>query len=64
MPTQEQAFAAIYICQSLSSMLQPIYLFRYDLTYKDIFVLAGINEGIEITIFEDGKWEFYEDERA
>ena len=28
------------------------------------FILAGINEGIEIIIFEDGNWEFDEDDEA
>jgi hypothetical protein len=37
---------------------------RYDISYKYIFILAGIDEGIEIIIFEDGKWEFYEDDQA
>ncbi|MGI2903996.1 DUF6888 family protein [Tolypothrix sp. VBCCA 56010] len=45
-------------------MLQPIHLFRYDASYKYIFILAGINEGIEIIIFQDGNWEFYEDDQA
>lgn len=64
MPTYEQAIASVYVCQSLSDMLQPIHLFRYDVSYRYIFILAGTNEGIEIIIFEDGKWEFYEDEQA
>jgi hypothetical protein len=45
-------------------MLQLIHLFRYDALYKHIFILAGMNEGIEIIIFEDGSWEFYEDDKA
>jgi hypothetical protein len=45
-------------------MLQPIHLFRYDPLYKYIYILAGINEGIEIIIFEEGNWEFYEDDET
>jgi hypothetical protein len=62
MPTHEQGIASVYVCQSLSDMLQPIHLFRYDPLYKQIYILAGINEGIEIIIFEKGNWEFYEDD--
>lgn len=61
-PTSQQAIASVYLCQSLSDMLQPIHLFRYDDLYRRIFILAGINEGIEIIIFENGKWELNEDE--
>ncbi len=64
MPTHDQAIAAVCICQSLSNMLQLIYLFRYDPVYKYIYVLAGVNEGIEVTIFENGKWEFYQDDET
>lgn len=64
MPTCDQSKAAVFVCQSLSDMLQPIHLFRYDALYKHIFILAGLNEGIEIIIFEDGSWEFYEDDQA
>jgi hypothetical protein len=64
MPNCDQAVAAVCVCQLLSNMLQPIHLFRYDALYKHIFIIAGINEGIEIIIFEDGSWEFYEDDKA
>jgi hypothetical protein len=64
MPTHEQAIASVCVCQSLSDMLQPIHLFRYDPLYKHIYILAGINEGIEIIIFEEGNWEFYEDDET
>lgn len=50
--------------QSLSDMLQPIHLFRYDPLYQHIYILAGINEGIEIIIFQEGNWEFYEDDET
>ena len=43
-------------------MLQPIHLLRYDALSKQIFILAGLNEGIEIILFANGTWEFYEDD--
>ncbi len=64
MPTHAQAISSVCICQSLSDTLQPIHLFRYDASHKQIYILAGINEGIEITIFENGNWEFYEDVKS
>ncbi len=64
MPTHEQAIASVCVCQSLSNMLQSIHLFRYDILYQQIYILAGVNEGIEIIIFEDGNWEFYEDDET
>jgi cell shape-determining protein MreC len=57
MPTPEQAISAVCVCQSLSDMLQSIYLFRYDPINKQIFILAGINEGIEVIINEKGIME-------
>jgi hypothetical protein len=64
MPTEKQAIASVYVCQSLSDMLQPIHLFRYDTINKQIYILAGIDESIEIIIFETGNWEFYQDEET
>ncbi len=64
MVTNEQAIASVCVCQSLSDMLQPIHLFRYDHLYKQIYILAGVHEGIEIIVFADGNWEFYEDDQT
>lgn len=55
MPTNLQAIASVCVCQSLADMLQPIHLFRYDPLQKQIYILAGASEGIEIIIFENGK---------
>ncbi len=62
MPTQQQMFTAITTLQSLSNFYRPIYLFRYDDRSKEIFILAGEGENVEITIFADGKrsYEVYE----
>ena len=62
MPTHAQAIASVCICQSLSDMLKPIYLFRYDPVNKQIFILAEIDEAIEIIIPENGKIEVLNDE--
>jgi len=61
-PPPAQAIASVRVCQSLSDKLQPIYLFRYDTFHKQIYILAGVNEGIEVIIFENGNWEFHENE--
>ena len=58
MPTQKQALASMFVCQMLSNLLQSIHLFRYDPTMKQVYIIAGKEEGIEIVIFEDGNWEF------
>lgn len=58
----QQAITSVCVCQSLSDMLQLIYLFRYDPLNKQIYMIAGINEGIEIIIFENGRWEFIQDD--
>ena len=58
MPTEKQKDAAIFVCQLLSNLYQPIHLFRYDRRLKTIYILAGINEEIEILIDENGTWEF------
>ncbi|HEY9811018.1 MAG TPA: hypothetical protein V6D13_16955 [Halomicronema sp.] len=39
-------------------MYQPIYLFRFNPLTGDTFILAGINEQLEIIVPPDGKWYF------
>jgi len=58
LPTQKQALASMFVCQMLSNLLQSIHLFRYDPTMKQVYIIAGKEESIEIVIFEDGNWEF------
>ena len=43
---------------NLSNFYRPIYLFRYDVDREEIFIIAGQEESIEITIFNDGKWRY------
>lgn len=58
MPTEKQKDTAIFLCQLLSNLYQPIHLFRYDQRLKTIYILAGINENLEIVINEEGNWDF------
>ncbi|NES86765.1 MAG: hypothetical protein F6K10_38480 [Moorea sp. SIO2B7] len=58
MPTDKQKETAIFICKLLSNLYQPINLFRYDKSLKIIYILAGINDGLEIVINQDGKGDF------
>jgi hypothetical protein len=55
MPTSIQMIEAITTLQSLSNFYRPIDLFRYDEKSEQIFIIAGEQENIEITIFADGK---------
>lgn len=64
MPTEKQAFASIFVIQMLSNLLQSIHLFRYDRITRQAYIIAGEREGIEVIIFEDGNWEFNNNERA
>ena len=56
MPTSDQAFASVVVCQMLSTLLRDIALFRYDSQTKEIYILAGDN--IQVSIPPSGKWEF------
>jgi hypothetical protein len=64
LPTEKQAFASIFVIQMLSNLLQSIHLFRYDRITRQAYIIAGEREGIEVIIFEDGNWEFNNNERA
>ncbi len=64
MLSEKQKDTAIFLCQLLSNLLQPIWLFRYDSTYKYIFIVAGKEESLEITLFENGSWEFNQNDEA
>ncbi len=64
MLSEKQKDTAIFICQLLSNLTQPIWLFRYDSTYKYIFLVADREESLEITIFENGSWEFNQNDET
>jgi hypothetical protein len=62
MPTLEQAFACVRVCQMLSDGYQPIHVFRYNPNTKTVFILAGVTESLEILVFSSGQWRFNDDE--
>ncbi|WP_390904336.1 DUF6888 family protein [Thermocoleostomius sinensis] len=62
MPTAEQAFACVRVCQMLSDGYQPIHVFRYNSNTKTVFILAGVTESLEILVFSSGQWRFNDDE--
>jgi hypothetical protein len=46
----------------LSSGYQPINLFRYNPDNEVVYILAGVNDGIEVLVFPDGLWRFINSE--
>ncbi|MFN6517583.1 MAG: DUF6888 family protein [Nostoc sp. CreGUA01] len=64
MPSDKQKDTVIFICQVLSNLLQLIWMFRYDPVYKYIYLIAGRDESLEITIFQNGNWEFNQNDEA
>jgi len=58
LPTQQQLVTAVFLCQLLSNLYQPIQVFRYDRRLKTIYIQAGGNDEIALVIDEDGSWEF------
>jgi hypothetical protein len=62
MPTKIQMLKAIVACQWLSNFYRSIYLFRYDEKRQEIYIIAGEQENIEITIFVSGDWRYEVDD--
>ncbi|RCJ37192.1 hypothetical protein A6769_14080 [Nostoc punctiforme NIES-2108] len=58
MPTQKQSDTAIFLCQLLSNLYQPIQVFRYDQKLKTLYIQAGLNDEIAVIIDQDGNWKF------
>ncbi|MFN6538086.1 MAG: DUF6888 family protein [Nostoc sp. EkiNYC01] len=58
MPTQKQSNTAIFLCQLLSNLYQPIQVFRYDQNLKTLYIQAGLNDEIAVIINQDGNWKF------
>ncbi|MCJ8279790.1 MAG: hypothetical protein AAFY76_10170 [Cyanobacteria bacterium J06649_11] len=46
----------MYLCQSLTTAYQPIYMVRLDERTGKLFILAG--DDIEILVSRDGEWEY------
>jgi hypothetical protein len=61
MPTNQQAQKCLQLCQILSSGFQPIHLFRYDPQNERVYILAGINEGIQVIVYSSGIWRFIDE---
>lgn len=63
LPTVDQAFAVVRVCQMLSNYYRAMYVFRYDDVQKIVYIQAGTdvrNDEIEIPIPTNGIWEFYQ----
>jgi len=60
LPTNEQGFACICVCQMLSNGYRDVRLFRFDPIAGTIYVLAA--ESLEVLITRDGNWRFIDDE--
>ncbi|WP_226586095.1 DUF6888 family protein [Microseira wollei] len=58
MPKQEQSDTAIFLCQLLSNLAQPINVFRYAQKLKTLYIQAGVADRIAIVIDENGDWNF------
>ncbi|TBR61437.1 hypothetical protein B4U84_11735 [Westiellopsis prolifica IICB1] len=58
MPTQKQSNTAIFVCQLLSNLYQPIQVFRYDHKLKTLYIQAGTTDEIALIIDEEGMWDF------
>jgi hypothetical protein len=53
----------IRVCQMLSNLLQDIHLFRFDDATREIYILAGKRDDLEIVIYLNGTWEFVNETR-
>ncbi|MDJ0599683.1 MAG: hypothetical protein QNJ37_12680 [Crocosphaera sp.] len=62
LPTEKQKNTVVFLSQLLSNLLQPVWLFRFDPLNRSIFIIAGREESLEIIIFENGQWQFSENE--
>ncbi|AFZ33529.1 MULTISPECIES: hypothetical protein [Cyanophyceae] len=61
MPTVEQAFACMRVCQMLSNSYRAIYVFRYDTRRQIVYIQAGTEvqtDEIEVEIPQGGLWRF------
>ncbi|WP_336622364.1 hypothetical protein [Chlorogloeopsis sp. ULAP01] len=59
LPTAEQAFACVRVCQMLSNLYKDIKLFRFDDKTGQVYILA--ENDIQIIIFSNGIWDFVND---
>ncbi|WP_016874192.1 DUF6888 family protein [Chlorogloeopsis fritschii PCC 9212] len=59
LPTIEQAFACVRVCQMLSNLYKDIKLFRFDDKTGEVYILAG--DDIQVIVYPNGEWEFLND---
>ncbi|NJN90043.1 MAG: hypothetical protein HC878_06465 [Leptolyngbyaceae cyanobacterium SL_5_14] len=58
MPTKKQSDTAMFLCQLLSNLYQPIQVFRYDQKLETLYIQAGRADEIAAIINQDGNWNF------
>ncbi|MGL5873600.1 MAG: DUF6888 family protein [Xenococcaceae cyanobacterium] len=59
--TNPQARKAVELCNFLSNAEYNIEVFRYDKSFKTIFILATRSQQeLQLIIFETGEWEYAE----
>jgi hypothetical protein len=56
LPTPEQNFTSVYLCQMLSNYYRNIELFRFNERAGEIYILAS--EELQIIIPHNGVWRF------
>jgi hypothetical protein len=59
LPTPEQNFASVFVCQMLSNCYRDIQIFRYSPSSQVLYVFA--NDALQIVITPDGKWRFLDE---
>jgi hypothetical protein len=59
LPTPEQNFASVFVCQMLSNCYRDIQIFRYSPSSRVLHVFA--NDALQIVITPDGKWRFLDE---
>ena len=59
MPTVDQAFACVRVCQMLSNYYRDIVLFRYDTLTQEVYILTADN--IQVAIPPTGFWRFIDE---
>ncbi|PSB28498.1 DUF6888 family protein [Stenomitos frigidus] len=59
MPTTEQNFASVCVCQMRSNYYRDIQLFRYNSHSGIIYIFA--NDELQIVIPRNGNWRFLDE---
>ncbi len=59
LPTAEQNFTSVYVCQMISNLYRSIELFRFNPRSGVIYVFCS--EEIQVVITPDGIWRFVDE---